>query len=263
MKRAEQKKAAIFLLIAILLLSFSSPIQAETRTVEFRFQMSSDLGSEFSAKARVFSPGQLIIEANWQRYSARNFASPEKETLSLMLFRPDGTEAKRISGESGLRLSYQITEDEADKALKTGRANWTIKLINNGDIKHDIDGVLRARVPIVARALTDTQFTLLGLGNAQEISFSVSVPGRVIVEAKWETDALTGKQAEQLPLVLSLTHLGQARTYARRPGKSPLRVEQQITEDDIDRGKNWITRIQNDNQLKVRGILVITFTPGL
>jgi hypothetical protein len=130
-------------------------------------------------------------------------------------------------------------------------------------MRYDVDGTLRVGVPVAARKFADTQFTLLGLSNAQEISFSVSVPGRVVIEAKWETDVLTGKQNEQLPLVLSLTHLGQARIYARRPGKSPLRIEQQITEQDIDRGKNWITRIQNDGQFKVRGVLIITFTPGL
>jgi hypothetical protein len=263
MKRVEQKKAARLLLMAILLLSFSSLAQAETRTVEFRFQLAGDLGSEFSAKVKVFSPGPLMLEAHWRQRGAMNLGMEEKESLSLVLLRPDGTEAKRINVRSGLRLSYQVTEDEADKAFKTERADWTIKLINDGNARHDVDGALRVGVPIVARKLADTQFTLLGLSNAQEIAFSVNVPGRIVIEAKWETDVLAGKQNDQLPLILSLTHLGQARIYARRPGRSPLRIEQQITEQDIDRGKNWLARIQNDNQFKVRGVLVITFTPGI
>jgi hypothetical protein len=264
MGNAKQYVARAMILVMLSLLGPAPLTKAESRQVEFRFGLSNDPGSEFSAKSKVFSPGELMIEARWQRAGASGTAETGSTALDLVLLRPDGTIAKRETGESGLRLVYRVTEDEADRAMMTGRAEWTAKLINSAsDHRAEVRGTLRMIVPVVQRTLADVQFTLLGLRNAQEMPFSVGATGRLVIEAKWETDPIDGKPGEVLPLMLSLTHVGQAKIYARRQGRSPLRIEHQITELDIDKGKNWITRIENGGLVKVKGILKITFTPSI
>jgi hypothetical protein len=42
-----------------------------------------------------------------------------------------------------------------------------------------------------------------------------------------------------------------------------LRIEQQITSVDIDRGKRVVVRMQNDNTAKVKGRVKVTFAPAL
>jgi len=116
--------------------------------------------------------------------------------------------------------------------------------------------------PAARRALEDTQFTLLGSGNAQEIPFNVPAPGRIEVETSWEPDALS-KPSAQVLLVVSLIHPGDSRTYARRQGTSPIKVEHQITEQVLDRGGRWVVRVQNDSQTKVSGRVRIVYTPSL
>ena len=117
-------------------------------------------------------------------------------------------------------------------------------------------------MPAASRALEDTQFTLLGSGNAQEIPFNVPAPGRIEVDVSWAPDVLS-KPSPQVSLVVSLMHPGEPKTYARRQGPSAIEVEQQVTEQVLDRGGRWVVRVQNDSQTKVSGRVRITYTPSL
>jgi len=124
-----------------------------------------------------------------------------------------------------------------------------------------VSGKLRLTIPTAPRTLEDSQFTLLGHGNAQEIPIRIIAPGRVTVEAEWQNDSPAANEA--LPLTLSLEHPGTDRIYARRTAKRPLRIEQQITAADIERGKRVLVRLQNDNIARVRGRVKVTFAPAL
>ena len=84
-------------------------IEANTRTLEAPFALSSDTRSEFSASFQVFSAGRIVIEGAWK--TQQDSAYP----LHISLIRPDGSEAARREGPSPLRLEYVIAETEADK----------------------------------------------------------------------------------------------------------------------------------------------------
>lgn len=182
--------------------------------------------------------------------------------LRLILFRPDGSEAARRDGVSPLRLEYSATEAET-KMIGGNLVKWKIKILNNAAAEQrEATGRLRIGIPLTSRTLEDTQFRLLGAGKAQEIPVQLSVAGRVVIEAEWQTDQLNA-ELSPLPLTLSLIHPGQDRILGRRTGRSLLRSEQQISDSDLERGRRVVIRLQNDNAAKVRGRVKAIFTPGL
>lgn len=260
--RRIKRRALCALWLSVLWIGGLSPVaRADLRTFEFRFQLSADPGSEFGAKLPVFKDGPLVVQAEWQPPSNSSEAVPPVP-LTLILLRPGGAEAARTSGTSPLRFEIRLTAQDLGAPGERGRASWTVKIINAApEGRREVAGTLKVSLPILSGTLTEIDFTLLGAGNAQEVPFTVTSPGRVLVEARWENDHLTGPPAGQTPLVLSLTHLGQSRTYARRLGKSPLRIEHQITERDNDAGLRWVARLQNDGPAKLTGVLKITFAP--
>jgi len=245
---------------ALLLVSWLSFLSlttgANTRTLEFPFALSADTRSEFSTTFQVFSAGRLILEATWN--AQQTGAYP----LRIALIRTDGSEAAQREGHSPLRLEYAIAEAEADKFNLESPAKWSVKIVNSAaPERREVSGKLRLTIPAAARTLEDTQFTLLGGGNAQEIPVRVPAPGRVTVEVEWRNDSLTTNEAAAL--TVSLHHPGMDRIYARRTVKRALRIEQQITAADLERGKRVVVRLQNDNTAKVKGRVKVTFAPAL
>src|SRR5215470_9673217 len=229
---------------------------ANTRTLESPFALSADARSEFSVTFQVFSGGRIVIEGDWKAQQCGAYP------LRIALVRPDGSEATRREGHSPLRLEYAIAEAEADKFNSDSPAKWNVKIINSAaPDRREVSGKLRLTIPTTPRTLEDAQYTLLGQGNAQEIPIRIIAPGRVTVEAEWQNDSPAENEAALL--TLSLEHPGTDRIYARRTAKSPLRIEQQITAADIERGKRVVVRLQNDNTARVRGRVKVTFTPAL
>jgi len=229
---------------------------ANTRTLESPFALSADARSEFSVTFQVFSGGRIVIEGDWK--AQQGGAYP----LRIALLRPDGSEAARREGHSPLRLEYSIAETEADKFNSESRTKWYAKIVKSvASERHEVSGKLHLTIPTAARALEDTQFTLLGSGNVQEIPVRVLAPGRVTVEAEWQSDPPAANEA--VPLTVSLEHPGLDRIYARRTVKTPLRIEQQITAADIERGKRIVVRLQNDNPARVKGHVKVIFAPAL
>jgi len=244
------------LLLGAWLNLLSAAMGANTHTFETQFALSSDARSEFSAGFQVFSAGRIVIEGAWN--AQHGAAYP----LHIALIRPDGSEAARREGHSPLRIEYSIDEAEADKFNSDAPAKWNAKIVNSvAPERREVSGKLRLTIPAAARTLEDTQFTLLGSGNAQEIPVRVPAPGRVTVEAEWQSDSPAANEAA--PLTLSLEHPGMDRIYARRTAKSPLRIEQQITPADIERGKRIVVRLQNDNTARVKGRVKVAFAPAL
>ena len=217
-----------------------------------RFALSSDARSEFSTQFPILSAGRIVIEANWTSISPKN-------VLTMTLIRPDGSVTITTSGRSALRCEYRATQPEIDESGLGKVGKWTLKLLNNAaTTRTDITGTLRITIPVELRVLEDTQFTLLGSGNAEEFAFNVPGPGRLEVDASWQ-DA---NQSAVL-LTVSLLHPGEAKTYARRQGASPVNVDQQISEEALDRGSRWVVRLQNDTQSKITGRVKVSYTPSL
>ena len=235
---------------------FSLTTGANTRTLESPFALSADARSEFSTTFQVFSAGRIVIEAHWN--AQQNSPHP----LRITLIRPDSSEAAQREGHSPLRLEYGIAEAEVDRFSSESFGKWSVKIINSvAPERHEVAGKLRLTVPAATRVLEDTQFTLLGAGNAQEIPVRVPTAGRLTVEVEWQNDALA--ENESLPLTVSLEHPGMNRIYARRTVRSPLRLEQQITSTDMDRGRRIIVRLQNDHAARAKGRVKVTFAPAL
>jgi len=235
---------------------FGLAMGANMRTIESPFALSSDARSEFSASFQVFSGGRIVIEGDWK--AQQGDAYP----LHIALVRPDGSEAARREGHSPLRIEYAIAEAEVDKFNSDSPAKWNVKITNSAaPERREVSGKLRLTIPTAPRALEDTQFTLLGSGNAQEIPIRVIAQGRVTVEAEWQSDSQAANEAATL--TLSLEHPGTNRIYARRTAKSPLRIDQQITASDIERGKRIVVRLQNDGAARVKGRVKVSFAPAL
>lgn len=250
-------------LICLLLLTLAAPLFAQNRILESGFALSADARSEFTMRFPVLSPGRIAIEGDWKV----NNANPGAVSLSLVLLRPDGSEAVRKDGASPLKLEFHATETEIDRFISGGKTGWTAKVTNSVDSQRkEIAGKLRITVPASPRALIDTQFTLLGGGNAQEIPFSIPAPGRIVIEAEWTAEVAAAEKPQQPIITLSVIHPGQNKTYARRQGQSPLKAEHQVTEQELDKGLRWVARVQNDSgdrQAKARGRMKIIFTPSL
>jgi hypothetical protein len=249
-------KLIVATLIAIL--TFTTGSGANTRTLETRFALSADLRSEFSTRFPLLSAGRIVVEANWEQLSTGR--SPA--SLTLILIQPNGRTAATKIGSSILRLEYQATAQDIQTVGESDASRWIVKILNDADEnRREVSGIVRITVPIDTRSLEDTQFTLVGSGNAEEIPFIVPAPGKLEIDASWEPD-ISSKPSE-VTLVVSLIHPGEAKTIARRQGVSPVRVEHQVTEEVLDRGGRWIVRVQNDTQTKVRGRVKVTYSPSL
>jgi hypothetical protein len=157
-----------------------------------------------------------------------------------------------------MRISEQDLGRSNDRDLTT----WTVKIVNgNNDNRNEVTGVLRAAIPIVAGIIVDKDFVLLGSGNAREIAFLVSGPGRLAIDASWENDSTAGSASPAPQLTVVLLHPGDGRTYARKQGRSPLTIEQQIVGSALD-GVRWVVRVQNDTPVRVKGRLKVRFSPA-
>ncbi|MDQ6653108.1 MAG: hypothetical protein M3Y84_10235 [Acidobacteriota bacterium] len=253
------KLVKIFPIALIAVFCMFTAVCASTRTLETRFALSADARSEFSTSFPLLSAGRIIVEANWNSPAISRVAT----SLTLILIRPDGTTAASKSGTSVLRLDLGASDQDVEKFAASNEAKWTVKILNDANANRtEVSGTLRITIPAASRTLEDTQFTLLGSGNAQEIPFNVPAPGRIQVDVSWGPDVLA-RPSDQVTLVVSLIHPGESRTYARRQGTSPIRVEQQVTEQTLDLGVRWVVRVQNDTQTKVKGRIEITYTPSL
>jgi hypothetical protein len=257
--RQLQTLTRIALTTSIVSLSLSAAAHPSTRTLETRFALSADVRSEFSTSFPLLSAGRIIVEANWNSPAISRAAT----SLTLILIRPDGTTAASKSGTSVLRLDHGASDQDTEKFAASNGAKWTVKILNDANANRtEVSGTLRITIPAASRTLEDTQFTLLGSGNAQEIPFNVPAPGKIQVDVSWGPDVLA-RPSDQVALVVSLIHPGESRTYARRQGASPIRVEQQVTEPTLDLGMRWVVRVQNGTQTKVMGRIEITYTPSL
>ena len=235
-----------------------------TRMIEFRFQLSADPASEFSASLPIHCQGSIVAHAEWGPLDPSAAHSTRQTMLNLVLLRPNGAEAARTGGTSPLRFEMRVSEQDLAALNDRAGSSWTVKIVHGaGEDRAEVRGLLRVTVPVPAGTLADTSFTLLGSGNAQEIPLTVSVPGRLLVGVDWRSDASSGAKTKHAPLSLSLIHTGENRTYARRRGATPLKIEQQVTEQCLDRGVRWVVRVHNDGQTRVRGSLKVTFTPNL
>jgi hypothetical protein len=185
--RQLQKLTRIVLTTSIVILSLSAAARASTRTLETRFALSADARSEFSTSFPLLSAGRIVVEADWNSPAVSRTAA----LLTLILIRPDGTTAASKSGASVLRLEHGASDQDIEKFAASNESKWTVKILNDADANRtEVSGTLRITIPAASRALEDTQFTLLGSGNAQEIPFKVPAPGKIQVGAGRSSEAV-------------------------------------------------------------------------
>jgi hypothetical protein len=142
-----------------------------------------DARSEFSKRIPVLSEGRILIEATW----ASQTSGRAPTSLTLALIQPDGTTVATKSVR--VCCGSSIVRD-IERFRKTNGTKWTVKILNDvGATRSEVSGTLSVTIP-TTRALEDTQFMLLGSGNAQEIPFIVPAPGRVEVDVSWQADVL-------------------------------------------------------------------------
>ena len=260
MKKISTGTHVALLLVVWLFLGSIQAARGETRTLEFPFALSADLLSEFSTRFTVLSSGRMVVEVT----SLIAPAKPRGTGLTVILLRPDESEAIRKQGPLPFRSEYLVNEQELDQFVTRKKTAWAVKLLNGGEEnREEVRGVLRIVVPATPRVLIDTQFTLLGSGNAQEIPFLVPAAGKIQIDAEWEIVPAMGNDPTPVPLTVSLIHPGISKVHARRQNRSPQRIEHQVTAGELDAGARWIVRFQNDSQSKVRGKFQVTFAPAL
>jgi hypothetical protein len=103
----------------------------------------------------------------------------------------------------------------------------------------------------------ETPFTLSSDARSEfSAGFQVFSAGRILIEGVWN-----GQQGGAYTLHISLVRPDGSEA-ARRTSKSPLRIEQQITSADIERGKRIVVRLQNDGAARVKGRVKVTFAPA-
>jgi hypothetical protein len=255
-KRVRKTVIKAFLLLSMIVLSAANS-PASLRILEFEFRLSPQINSEFSTKFAVFSAGKITLEASCPG------ASTQPSRLRLVLIRPDKTEIKS-EGSGELKVEHSLTIQELDGFVSRRATQWAAKIIyleNTNEKAPPVIGTLKITVPAESRTLEDSQFTLQGFRNAQSIPFKVQGPGRLVVDVSWQ--AVSGDSKELPPLTLSLIHESQNRIYANKTGTRHLRLEHQVSEQDLDRGNNWSVKILNNAMVSVRGKVTITYTPSL
>jgi len=93
-------------------------------------------------------------------------------------------------------------------------------------------------------------------GDRETLEFRLTAPARLTLEATW-----TGP-APRLALILNGP--GQTAAYARRDGGSPLRLEYQVTAEDLRRGDTWLASIVNFSQQgPIEGLLRVLYPAGV
>ena len=243
-------------LVLSLTLNLTATSLANVRILEYEFRLSQQVNSEFSARFPVFSAGRLTVEALCPNPAAR----PSR--LRLVLVRPDKSEVN-AEGTSPLKVEHSVTLQEVNGLANRRATEWVAKIINleNNDGAPPVAGTLKITVPTSTRVLEDTQFTLQGFRNAQSIPFKVQSPGRLVIEVSWQADSRDSK--EPPPLTVSLIHESQNKIYANKTGTRSLRIEHQVSDQDLDRGSNWSVKILNNSLTGVRGRVTISYTPSL
>jgi hypothetical protein len=74
-------------------------------------------------------------------------SSPRTIEVTLLLRRPDGTVASRISGKGGnLSLTYFATQQEVNESLKDGNLRWSVEIGKPAD-GNALSGRLKATHP--------------------------------------------------------------------------------------------------------------------
>lgn len=97
-----------------------------------------------------------------------------------------------------------------------------------------------ATAGLAAQATQSKQFTISAERGAREtLSFEVTTPGTITLEATWSSSG------GAVNLALILNGPGQTGYYARKDGASPLSVEYTVTSQDVAKGKAWTATIAN------------------
>jgi hypothetical protein len=87
---------------------------------EVKFTIPGRQSQPFITQIVVKSQGRIVLDAS---------SSPRTVEVTLLLRRPDGTVASRISGKGGnLSLTYFATRQEVNDALAAGTLRWSVEI---------------------------------------------------------------------------------------------------------------------------------------
>lgn len=109
----------------------------ETRT-QVQFAIARGQSQPFITQIVVKTQGRIVLDVT---------SSPRTIEVTLLLRRPDGTVASRISGKGGnLSLTYFATQQEVNESLKDGNLRWSVEIGKPAD-GNALSGRLKATHP--------------------------------------------------------------------------------------------------------------------
>lgn len=114
------RNAGRILFTAIALTCYASAANADQTATAVQFTIPRDQTQPFITQIVVKSQGRIVLDAS---------SSPRTVEVLLLLRRPDGTVASRISGKGGnLSLTYFATQREVNDSLAGGNLRWSVEI---------------------------------------------------------------------------------------------------------------------------------------
>ena len=187
----------------------------------------------------MYSPGLLKLDAEWSRSrSLLDTLLRKRHSRSSCYAR---TAPKRRERTVRVHCGLRCESPSRTSVPAIDRAGWSVKIYHQlGRRSQRGKGHSSNHHSRHKRESGRDHFVLLGAGNAKEITFPISAPGRLVIEAGWLTEPQTDATSSPASLTISLVHSGEEKVYARRQGRSPLRIEQQIAESLLYGGVRWV-----------------------
>jgi hypothetical protein len=130
--------AIAVILIALTIAVCAPQGRASETTTHVQFTIAHGQSQPFITQIVVKTQGRIVLDIT---------STPRTIEVTLLLRRPDGTVASRISGKGGnLSLTYFATQQEVNESLKDGNLRWSVEISKAPD-SNALSGRLKATHP--------------------------------------------------------------------------------------------------------------------
>jgi hypothetical protein len=133
------RKSLFAILLALRASGYLSQVRAGEARTQIQFTIERGQTQPFITQLVVNAQGRIVLDAA---------SSPRTIEVTLLLRRPDGTVASRISGAGGnLSLTYFATQREVNESLSNGNLRWSVE-ISKPPNSEALRGRLKATHPV-------------------------------------------------------------------------------------------------------------------